>query len=177
MFKNPFSFDGRIRRTEYGLSHIIGFVALVIVAGMFGTRRGSGSSILGLMYIGYFWFILAQSAKRCHDRGNSGWWQLIPFYSLWMLFADGEKGPNQYGPNPKEINSFQPQQYTPTAQQDVVHDTHVSTTEHNSGIDLSKPSIDLSKPSIDLSKPGIDLSKPSTDHPKPGIDLSKPPRD
>lgn len=49
------------------------------------------------------WFLLAQGAKRCHDRGNSGWWQLIPFYYLWMFFADGEIGDNEYGTNPKGL--------------------------------------------------------------------------
>ena len=47
------------------------------------------------------WFQWAQGAKRCHDRNCSGWWQLVPFYALWMLFADGERGLNQYGPDPK----------------------------------------------------------------------------
>jgi uncharacterized membrane protein YhaH (DUF805 family) len=41
--------------------------------------------------------MLAQGAKRCHDRGNSGWYQLIPFYSLWMLFAEGDQQANSYG--------------------------------------------------------------------------------
>ena len=53
------------------------------------------------MLVPYFWFIWAQGAKRCHDRGNSGWYQIIPFYGLWMLFAEGEIGTNEYGNSPK----------------------------------------------------------------------------
>lgn len=53
------------------------------------------------MLVPYFWFIWAQGAKRCHDRGNSGWFQIIPFYGLWMLFAEGETGTNEYGNSPK----------------------------------------------------------------------------
>jgi uncharacterized membrane protein YhaH (DUF805 family) len=53
----------------------------------------------------FIWFFLAQGAKRCHDRGNSGWYLLIPFYFLWMLFADGEIGQNDFGPNPKGIGN------------------------------------------------------------------------
>lgn len=53
-----------------------------------------------------YWFAFAQGAKRCHDRDNSGWFQLIPFFGLWMLFADGFHGPNQYGNNPKGIGNI-----------------------------------------------------------------------
>jgi nitrogenase molybdenum-iron protein alpha chain len=45
-----------------------------------------------IMLVPYCWFIWAQGAKRCHDRGNSGWYQIIPFYGFWMLFAEGTKG-------------------------------------------------------------------------------------
>jgi len=47
------------------------------------------------------WFLFAQGAKRCHDMNNSGWYQLVPFYILWMLFYQGTAGPNNYGPDPK----------------------------------------------------------------------------
>jgi uncharacterized membrane protein YhaH (DUF805 family) len=47
------------------------------------------------------WFYLAQGAKRCHDLGNSGWWQLIPFYGVFLLFQNSEPGVNKYGYNPK----------------------------------------------------------------------------
>ena len=113
MFKNPFSFDGRIRRTEYGLTHLMAIFGLFIVAFIFGLIGGSlnadDDSItasLVLVYIPYFWFIWAQGAKRCHDLGNSGWWQLIPFYGLWLLFQDGQPGANQYGENPKGIQAI-----------------------------------------------------------------------
>ncbi len=103
MFQNPFSFDGRIRRTEYGVSFIIYVVVAVIVNAIIESSRDA--AILGLAYIPMLWFLWAQGAKRCHDVGNSGWWQLIPFYVFWLLFQDGQPGPNQYGENPKGIQS------------------------------------------------------------------------
>lgn len=100
MFKNPFSFDGRIRRTEYGISFII---YLIVYFGIRASGPGFDEpSIYWFGLIPLLWFLWAQGAKRCHDRGNSGWWQLIPFYGFWLLFADSEPGSNQYGPNPKD---------------------------------------------------------------------------
>lgn len=32
---------------------------------------------------------------------HTGWYQIIPFYELWMLFAKGDKGNNCYGEAPK----------------------------------------------------------------------------
>lgn len=96
MFSAPFSIVGRIRRTEYGLSLIIECLYVFIAA------RIAGNPILYfILLIPFFWFCLAQGAKRCHDRNNSGWYQFIPFYGLWMLFADGDVGENDYGPDPK----------------------------------------------------------------------------
>ena len=102
MFKNPFSFEGRIRRTEYGLSIIIYAVAERIV-----SEIGSeiGGVIILILIIPVIWFLVAQATKRCHDVGNSGWWQLIPLYGLWLVFQDGDHGPNQYGENPKGIGN------------------------------------------------------------------------
>nr|WP_237183157.1 DUF805 domain-containing protein [Roseomonas gilardii] len=49
--------------------------------------------------------------KRWHDRGRSGWWNLLlllPFIGwLWLFISlccrDGTRGPNRYGPDPLEV--------------------------------------------------------------------------
>lgn len=106
MFKNPFSFKGRIRRTEYGLSFIIYLVpAILISAGMEESKDTAVLLFLFLALVPVYWFLWSQGARRCHDRGFSGWFQIIPFYVLWMLFGDGENGVNKYGPNPKGIGN------------------------------------------------------------------------
>jgi len=97
MFANPFSFDGRIRRMEYGISMIIQGVLLQII-----SEIVIETPAISILIIPIIWFGLSQSAKRCHDLGNSGWWQIIPFYGFWLLFQEGKPGSNEYGNNPKE---------------------------------------------------------------------------
>ncbi len=95
MFKNPFSFKGRIRRTEFGITYIIVALANVFLI-------ASQEDILVLIYIPLLWFLFAQGAKREHDLNYSGWWQLIPFRYLWLIFLKGEIGANKYGEDPKQ---------------------------------------------------------------------------
>ena len=93
MFKAPFSFNGRIRRTEYGLTCLIRGALYFFVIEM---NAQTHSDLWGLVYLPASWFLLAQGAKRCHDLDKSGWWQIIPFYVLWMIFEKGRPWPNQY---------------------------------------------------------------------------------
>ena len=106
MFSAPFSFKGRIRRTEYWLSIIIGYIYLFFVIGLVGYSNGSNNlgSVGFLFLIPFYWFLIAQNTKRCHDRGNSEWFQIIPFYGLWMAFGESDRFVNDYGPNPKGDN-------------------------------------------------------------------------
>lgn len=97
MFSKPFSFEGRIRRMEYAISLIIYLFLVVIVNSIVESGE---APMLGLSYIPLLWFLWGQGAKRCHDIGQSGWFQIIPFYFLWMIFATGERGLNKYGVNP-----------------------------------------------------------------------------
>lgn len=60
------------------------------------------NSIVLLVCIPAFWFLAAQGAKRCHDRNNIGWFQVIPGYIIWMAFAAGDPGENDFGPSPKQ---------------------------------------------------------------------------
>ena len=104
MFKKPFSFEGRIRRTEYGLTYLIYIVAAISIS-IIAEFNSEIALPIQLLYIPLVWFLWAQGAKRCHDRSNTGWFQIIPFYVFWMLFADGDFGPNEYGPNPKGLGN------------------------------------------------------------------------
>lgn len=110
MFKNPFSFNGRIRRTEYGLTYLLGCICLVFIQMIAVIQIEEGNElmawILVMLFIPTYWIMLSQGAKRCHDLGNSGWYQLVPFYFFWMLFDNSKIGVNEYGPNPKGIGNF-----------------------------------------------------------------------
>src|SRR5690606_21471192 len=96
----------RIRRTEYWLSYIIAYIyffLIVAVTDRIERVSGGGGAFL-LFILPIYWFLIAQNTKRCHDRGNSGWFQIIPFYGLWMAFGESDRFVNDYGPNPKGDN-------------------------------------------------------------------------
>ena len=104
MFDAPFSFNGRITRSEFGISLILYFIAYLLLLGIIDSSPDN--KIMGLLFIPLLWFLWAQGAKRCHDINNSGWMQIIPFYVLWMLFQAGKRGPNEYGEDPKASSSM-----------------------------------------------------------------------
>jgi uncharacterized membrane protein YhaH (DUF805 family) len=101
MFKNPFSFDGRIRRTEYGLSFLIYLAVYFTILAVAEGAPSSGGFLVLILIVPLLWFFWAQGAKRCHDIDRNGWWQIIPFYFLFLLFEDGHPARNEYGSNPK----------------------------------------------------------------------------
>jgi len=98
MFKNPFSFYGRIRRLEYALTYIV----FIIVSNLtFLFLDASASDLLMAPFILSLYLFFSQGAKREHDLGFSGWWQLVPFRFIWLILLKGESGQNKYGNDPK----------------------------------------------------------------------------
>lgn len=104
MFRRPMSIKGRIRRTEFCLSYLMYLLIVPIFA--FMAEESDYNPALSvatvLIYFIGIWFMIAQGIKRCHDLGRSGWYQLIPFYFLVMMFGSGEVGYNEYGSDPKQ---------------------------------------------------------------------------
>ncbi|MCB0464656.1 MAG: DUF805 domain-containing protein [Aequorivita sp.] len=100
MFKNPFSFNGRIRRTEYGISYVLHIFFIYLFAFLMESLNLGGYQVLIILAASY-WFVFSQGAKRCHDLGNNGFYQLIPFYVFALIFSEGQRRNNKYGQDPK----------------------------------------------------------------------------
>ena len=98
-------FTGRARRKEcwmFALFYFIFYVVAAVVDGVFG------SMIFTTVYsLALFIPCLSMNARRLHDTGRTGWWQLIllvplvgAIVMLIFLVQDGHEE-NQYGLNPK----------------------------------------------------------------------------
>lgn len=98
MFTAVFSFKGRIRRLEFGLTYLAYWFFCLPMNVLSEDEISAGfASIWLLLLIPVVWILLAQRTKRCHDLGYSGWWQLVPFFDLLLIFSKGEPQINQYG--------------------------------------------------------------------------------
>lgn len=98
-FSHFLTFKGRCRRTEYFMVSVLCYAIIGACAGM--SLDDTVFSVLLLLLISYVY--ISTAVRRCHDRGHSGFYILIPYYCLYLLFADSKPGDNKYGNNPKGI--------------------------------------------------------------------------
>lgn len=118
VLKQYADFNGRARRQEYWmfvLFNIIFIVVLAFLSGMIGSATGAEDLMsipLVIYYVGIIIPSLAVAVRRLHDQNKSGWYylvSLIPFVGgIWLLVlmcTEGDSGPNQYGPDPKNPNT------------------------------------------------------------------------
>lgn len=113
VFKNYATFTGRARRSEYWyfiLFHVLIVVALGLFAAILDENKGTPIFVMliGLYMLAAIIPSLAVVVRRLHDIGKSGWYyfvSLIPLIgSIWLLVllcTEGDRGDNQYGPDPK----------------------------------------------------------------------------
>ena len=123
-FRRYADFSGRSRRMEYWLfvlfSAIVAFVLFGTLGIMAGAANARGqeptgafaglSAVLYLIYLAVFLIpTIAVAVRRLHDQDKSGWLvllQLVPIANIVLLvfmFLPGTVGPNQYGPDPKQV--------------------------------------------------------------------------
>ena len=111
VLKNYVGFSVRGRRTEYWMFTLVNAVIIVIL------------SVIGVIpHLGFFLILaylyelaivlpsLAVTVRRLHDTSKSGWWILIGLIPIvggivLLVFTvlPGDRGPNQYGDDPKGV--------------------------------------------------------------------------
>lgn len=105
-----FNYKGRLNRKRYFFRILISSFLLGLVAGFLNLI----SPVLAFpVYILSAIVGVMLAIRRCHDLNKSGWFYLlllIPivniFVGLYLLFAMGTIGPNQYGPDPLAKEHF-----------------------------------------------------------------------
>ncbi|PBQ33820.1 hypothetical protein CNR22_19210 [Sphingobacteriaceae bacterium] len=123
VIKQYADFKGRARRKEFWMftlvSILIGFALQLLdymlgiqfsSLGMYGRDYGPLYSIYSLVMLVPS---LAVSVRRLHDVNKSGWYLLLWLFLIigwiWLLVlhcTEGTKGPNKYGADPKNGESF-----------------------------------------------------------------------
>jgi uncharacterized membrane protein YhaH (DUF805 family) len=101
-------FSGRSRRMEYWmfqLFFVLAYIGISIITALLSSVSDSLGMIGGLLALvlifGCLVPSLAVAVRRMHDTNHSGWWALVPIASLIFAFTDGDRGNNDYGPDPK----------------------------------------------------------------------------
>jgi uncharacterized membrane protein YhaH (DUF805 family) len=103
--KNHYAdFTGRARRAEYWyftLFNIIVSFVLGFITGALKMPWLASLYTLAVILPG-----IAVGVRRMHDVGKSGWYILIPFYNLVLACTEGDRGPNEYGADPKDATDL-----------------------------------------------------------------------
>ena len=102
-YSNYANFNGRASRSEFWwfyLFYILVIIALLVLAGVLGKLGGMFWSLILVFEFGSIVPFIALTARRMHDNDKSGWFQLIPIYSLYLVIIKGTDGPNRFGDDP-----------------------------------------------------------------------------
>jgi uncharacterized membrane protein YhaH (DUF805 family) len=119
------TFDGRASRSEFWWFYLFTILAMFVlylipfifgaiasamsdnvVGTIFGILAVIGFILIFVVYIGLIIPLLAVGCRRLHDRGQSGWLQLlllVPCGNIVLLvfwIMEGTPGENAYGPQP-----------------------------------------------------------------------------
>ena len=94
-FKKYATFEGRASRSEFWFFTLFYFIVLFLFTFIEGA-----TGIVGLSWVPYLaMFIptIAVGARRMHDTGRSGWFQIVPIYGFILCVTASNPGSNKYG--------------------------------------------------------------------------------
>ena len=101
------NFDGRARKSEFWWFQLF-CIIVQIIGSIIDAILGYTELFVWIGYIVVLLPSLAVGARRLHDTGRSGWWQLLVLTIIGVIVlivwwvADGEKKKNKFG-NPIKL--------------------------------------------------------------------------
>ncbi len=112
VFTQYAGFSGRARRSEYWYFVLFNAVVSGVLSGIAQSQGGIFTALSTVYSLGVLIPSIAVCIRRLHDIGKSGWYLLfilIPLVGAIILIVwyckDSMPGENQYGPNPKEVQT------------------------------------------------------------------------
>lgn len=113
VFNNYANFSGRARRKEYWLFYLATIIVSMVLGFFEGLMSSSANDFSMLSVILSLILLvptLAVGARRLHDTGRSGWWQLLWFIPIigWILLIvwlakDTSPEINKWGPPARRV--------------------------------------------------------------------------
>lgn len=108
----------RMRRQTYWLFQLC-FWTVNFVTGLAGTEA---SGLAVFVQIATTIGSLITGVRRMHDTDHSGWYLFIPFYGFILAVQEGTRGPNRFGPDPKNPAPLYPASEPPFTHRPNLHD-------------------------------------------------------
>ena len=109
VFSKYFEFSGRALRSEYWyfmlFSILFGIVVGILDVVFFSSFMGEGPLSL-ILTLAFLFPSITVAARRLHDSGRSGWWQLLAFtiigipVVLYWYIKQGDQSENKFGMPP-----------------------------------------------------------------------------
>lgn len=106
VFSNYATFTGRAGRSEFWYWVLFTFLVSIVISILASMIASSLSYVGNLFSLATLIPSIAVGARRMHDIGKSGWWQLVNLVPVlgWVYFiylaAQPSDGPNAYGTGP-----------------------------------------------------------------------------
>ena len=105
---NYTNFSGRTTRKDFWMFMLFFYLFYFIAAfldGLIGTfdYEEAIGLISGLYSLALLVPLIAIEIRRNHDANRSGWWILMPFYNIYLLFVPTHPEENDWGPVPASI--------------------------------------------------------------------------
>jgi uncharacterized membrane protein YhaH (DUF805 family) len=96
-------FAGRSRRAEFWWYTLCLWV-IEVFAGIIGNVLFGNAYLVNIVNLAFLVPSIAVFWRRMHDVGKPGGYCFIPIYDLILAIQAGDKGSNNYGPDPKELS-------------------------------------------------------------------------